>query len=132
MFINDWQIDKMKTTNYEISKKLKEVGFKKDSHCGYMFDGEDHQLCVWNAEEKWSDADERDYLSYDLETILDALPEMIWREEKDFVLWYDKVKFVYSHTDEWIFESIKKKDEFLADTAARLLLELHEKGIIKF
>ena len=55
----------MKTTNYEISKKLKEAGFEAETSISMAMDGT------------------IDYLSYDLETILNALPIYIMKEYKD-------------------------------------------------
>ena len=133
----------MKTTNYEISKKLEEAGFETYTEFYYVADAkcisqgndaEDYELvhmdCGYMQKLKYC----FNYPAYDLETILEALPENI--AYKDFRLWLlmDKRSIYYCFYDQR-FEGLYAKieeNESLADTAARLLLLLAEKNIINF
>lgn len=117
----------MKTTNFEISKKLKEIGFKAD----YDF--------VWCEHKKTkdvvmlsSDFDCHDYgysyntlaRSYDLETLLDSL------KSKGYI----QINITFTHAI-FNFEGGKVivfLQESLADMAGRLIIKLHEKGLIRF
>jgi len=99
-----------KTTNYEISKKLAEIGFKaKAEKCWAKIrhsvlseiDLVNLDFTVPQHCDEW-------VLSYDLETLLDALPEII------------------------NIGLSRNKNESLADNAGRLLILLHEKNLIKF
>lgn len=128
----------MKTTSYEISKKLKDAGFRRDTQCGYMWDGDANQLCVWNNDYKIKDdLLEKDVLAYDLETIIEALPDRIKIVDRvgdevvpRLALFKDSV--AYMDCEESIISIMIMKNEALADVAAKLLLKLHEKEIIKF
>ena len=101
-----------KTTNYEISKKLKEIGFEAETSTSVSM------------------LETKDYPSYDLETLLDALPEKTeiiisqLTNKREFYLDYG------SRGDEISVEI--KENESLANTAGRLLIILHEKNLIKF
>lgn len=73
----------MKTTSYEISKKLKEIGFEAETD--FYFDTRTYKAIpdevfyrrTFNKEEP------EHYLpAYDLETLIDALPDSITREYK--------------------------------------------------
>lgn len=117
----------MKTTNLEISKKLKEIGFKKESlyHWGkYNINENETKFELrLNTMENLMKANTF-YLSYDLETILDSL-----RAKGHISLFcgkggginFDDIVFVYF-----------LENESLADTAGRLIIKLHEKGLINF
>lgn len=68
----------MKTTNFEISKQLKEAGF--DAETDFYW------YCNDNKQEirRIADANGKDNIkSYDFKTILDALPMYIMKEYKD-------------------------------------------------
>jgi hypothetical protein len=73
----------MKTTNFEISKKLKEAGFKAETDY-YWVECEEGIICV-NAYvfSDYMSGGEKLCESFDLETILDALPIYIMKEYKD-------------------------------------------------
>jgi len=106
----------MKTTSFEISKKLAEIGFKAEAH---------HKLHCFK--------DDFLYSYYDLETILEALPEEINLEGYCQELLITKNLLAYQRaTGAWDFEQIRNENESLADTAARLLILLHEEGIVNF
>lgn len=125
----------MKTTSYEISKKLAEIGFKADAIFAWRkTDGEllgyPHHI---NGEEMVL---KHYYLAYDLETILDALPESILDKKtasfKEFLtLRTDGIFYECDLTVDHIGVE-REGNESLADTAARLLLKLVEKGILTF
>ena len=106
----------IKTTNYEISKKLKEIGFKAEAEKCWAkirnsvlseFHLVNLDYAVPQNCDEW-------VLSYDLETLLDALPPSI-------------INYNY---DPYGFN--KEENESLADTAGRLIIWLHEKNLIKF
>lgn len=142
-----------RTTNYEISKKLKEIGFKAD--CSYFYFHSDNNDCEANSLEKYGfdkisqcDIEDKYYPAYELETLLDALPSSIEYKNEynvilnyDFFLQNDKLGYYYEHGEyrndyhmgDGIFEFSKLSlDESLADTAGRLIIELYEKNLIKF
>lgn len=114
----------MKTTNFEISKKLKEAGFEAET------DTLIHDPSNPITGER--------YASFCLETILEALPKQIEDIEKNYHFWV-----TYSgSSDCWImgyvwgiernsnFEKYNEGNESLADTAGRLWLLLKEKGLV--
>ena len=130
----------MKTTNFEISKKLKEAGFEAEGDFGYTVPDSLNDL-----------------KAYSLETLLDALPDSIQYKKYKSSDWYylflrapsrfsetNKTLGYYCECNEYmdnyrmgeedgIFEFSKlSPNESLADTAGRLLLLLHEKNLIKF
>ena len=133
-----------KTTNYEISKKLKEIGFDKETNFYFTEVAPDKFEAQYYTNNK-------EYLllkSYELETLLDALPSSIEYKNEynvilnyDFFLQNDKLGYYYEHGEyrndyhmgDGIFEFSKLSlDESLADTAGRLIIELYEKNLIKF
>jgi len=131
----------MKTTNLEISKKLKEIGFDAETeHYWHELNGKIKLHHV--AREGFGDYKSYDLetlLDNDLETLLDALPT----NKHDFFIQFDEPIKIGSyepcgeyrgHYDmrEGIFESCQKENESLADTAGRLLIKLYEAGIINF
>ena len=112
----------MNTTNFEISKKLQELGFKAKSDFAWRFyDYGEIVICP----------------TYDLETILVALPSEIFKYHNGVktmsseMLFITKSSLFYGY-EARLFWTKKEPDESLADCAARLLLMLHEKGLIKF
>ncbi len=126
----------MKTTSFEISKKLAEIGFKAEINFAFKeIDPSRHRFSVGFMShcEGW-------FPSYDLETILEALPKTIERDNP-FYLEFRKefggvMRMGYSEQnglcDKVYPHFLKGKDESLADTAARLLILLHEKNLIQF
>lgn len=140
----------MKTTSFEISKKLAEIGFKADSDfswnkqiicCGYS--SKEHKFIKYKN--GWREGEEL-FKSYDLETILEALPDKIdARSIDDWSINFIAFEVFLSLNNNGIgyyadsrddnqslFFIGSKKDQSLADTAARLLIKLYEKGIVKF
>lgn len=131
----------MKTTNYEISKKLQQLGFEADFDFCYS---KNNPNGVWNKAHEldcWGEYNDDKFVpSYDLETILDALPASIDYENEvyHFWSWNDGMGF-YPLYDKYASDSVFdmdngvyefSEDESLAGTAARLLIKLVEEGII--
>jgi hypothetical protein len=141
----------IKTTNYEISKKLAEIGFRAE--CSYFYfhsDNNDYEAS--SLEEfgynKISDCDIEDkyYPAYDLETLLEFAFDYI----SDFKIFSDHV-FIADYWNDGKYEII---DELLVDReqsfksvngkvireykynyaeiVAKLIILLYEKNLIKF
>ena len=116
-----------KTTNFEISKKLKEIGFNKETIS--YFRKADKELFI-NTPPNLKDPEEFFLKSYALETLLDALPEKTeiinsqLTNKREFYL-------VYGLRGSKIYVKIKENESF-ADTAGRMIIKLHEKNLIKF
>jgi len=129
-----------KTTNYEISKKLAEIGFKAGNWAEYVWaKDEDGDIgCEtkgviglrWGKHEELCE-------SYDLETLLDALPEKIKvgiDRTPQSKFYFDKISFGYAKEPkiEFQFYCRIQESESLADTAGRLIILLESKNLIKF
>ena len=137
----------IKTTSYEISKKIEEAGFSRQP------------FWIWTSEQCCApyQTNHDGFRSYDLETLLDALPDSITREYKskqdgevrEFKerLIIEKEEIHYSCDDienaddanryfnEYGYMqdiSLFKKfnDNSLADTAGKMWLLLKEKGMV--
>ena len=141
-----------KTTSYEISKKLKEAGFEAETvFYRYCYDNGRAMRHVADADGKGN------VKSYDLETILDVLPDSITREYKSKEngevkkfrekLIIEKNEIRYSCDDienaddanryfqEYGYMQdigVFKKfyEDSLADTAGRMWLELKKKNLL--
>ncbi len=142
----------MKTTSFLISKQLKEAGFEAEFNFHYK--ATDHCNLYDSGYEDYKD---RNTPAYDLETILDALPDSITREYKSKEdgevkefrekLIIEKNEIRYSCDDienaddanryfqEYgymqdisVFKKFDAKS--LADTAGRMWLELKEKNLL--
>lgn len=133
----------MKTTSYETSKALKKAKFKKPTEFFY-FDNNSHQVLEFHGEEEQINEDSAEGLlpAYDLETIIEALPGSITLNKSSKSSLKTSDFFTLKHNEE-IIQMVRithsgmrpihyEIDETLANTAARLLLLLHKKGIIKF
>jgi len=118
-----------KTTNFEISKKLAEIGFEAETSTSISM------------------LETKDYPSYDLETLLDALPKAFGvmqeiyetgfhlnidlnENAQTFSYIEDGLLSLQEHHEEAFV--IKTQEESLADTAGRMIILLHEKNLIKF
>ena len=142
----------MKTTNFEISKKLKEIGFEAESdfywYCYDMGLGMRHI----------ADADGKGNVkAYVLETLLDALPDSITREyksNKDRTIKEFEEKLVIEKNKIWYkcydIETSDEANEYwreygyeqnisiyhyydsLANIAGKMLIKLFEAGLINF
>lgn len=132
----------MKTTNYKISKKLKKNGLSEKLGFIDYYYNTDKQLRHLNQESYCSSDKENtqvDCFSYDLETILDALPK-----QHDFFsrgigkyelrIWYHENKMFIGYENFNGFDKLltfeQEENESLADTAARLWLKLKKAGLV--
>lgn len=126
----------MKTTNYENSKKLAEIGFRKEGDFYGWISGEDIDDGFYTKllEPKYFYR----YPAYDLETILEALPDDICANYPAALEISKKRIGYYSQEGDCengfaiFMEEMRKENDSLADTAARILILLHEKGLINF
>lgn len=116
-----------KTTNFEISKKLKEAGFEAETD--YNFIERNNQKAFLINIKELSSIEIMNEIgvfikSYDLETILDALKQTGKRimivVKSD--IW--GINFNYE------FNIYSKENESLADTAGKMWLLLKEKGVL--
>jgi hypothetical protein len=133
-----------KTTNFEISKKLSEIGFNEETN--FYYRKNDKELFI-NTPPDLKDSEKFFLKSYDLEILLDALPSEI--EIENWGGWkYYNIYFKMNKNGFW-YENLCNCDssacpvekyhymeiienESLADTAGRLIILLHEKNLIKF
>lgn len=133
----------MKVTSFEISKKLAEIGFnpEEDDSTGHCFwcrmPSSEVELFDYSGINNFTRGFEELCRAYDLETILDALPKEILILGSWFELSFKKDRIFYRiyHDDggvETALVRVKDQNESLADTAARLLIKLHEAGLVKF
>ena len=130
----------MKTTSYEISKKLKEAGFEADAD--YNFIERNNQKAFLINIKELSGIEIMNEIgvfikAYDLETLLERICFVIQDLEKDKNYWFfmNQQELSYMSFDGETnidFYTPRQKNESLADTAGRLLLLLHEKNLIKF
>jgi len=114
-----------KTTNYEISKKLEEIGFKAET-CKMVYEKPLAMI---------SDRPQIGISAYDLETLLDALPKSL-KSKLELRIWFDENNAYIGYQN---FEGFDKalnleqqENESLADTAGRLIILLKSKNLIKF
>jgi hypothetical protein len=135
----------VKVTNYNLSKKLAEIGFKAETKNWWMlsaFNEPTHRLKTYNCFEDYVGDN---YRAYDFETIWNALPAEISNYEylsatkkNPLVLILDKsnthrpIYYTFSDVGGCYFGGRIQDRDCLADTAARLLITLVEEGIIKF
>ena len=149
-----------KTTSYEISKQLKEAGFEAETD--YNFIERNNQKVFLRNIKELTDIELMNEIgvfikSYDLETLLDALPESITREYKskedgeirEFkeTLKIDKYEIGYrccaietADDANRYFNEYGYMQQFsvynfsntgsLADTAGKMWLMLKEKGLV--
>ena len=125
----------MKTTNFEISKKLKEIGFEAEFNFHYKATDP-----VNLYDSGYEDYKERNTPSYDFETLLDALPKKIQFKQKEYCFWMQwsgcsdclLLGYVYGNLRAIELEVWQLENESLADTAGRMLIKLYEAGIINF
>lgn len=125
----------MKTTSYKISKKLAEIGFETKAMFYYHVNP-NGTLSYIAPQIACSDvAGILNVKSYDLETILENLPEAIEGLMLEMNLYFGFMQYANYDGGEIVkidFTINRNKDESLADTAARLLILLIDKTIIKF
>ena len=134
----------MKTTSYEISRQLAEAGFEAETefYCVKWNEGEPELV----HESQQTPNLIESVPAWDLETILEALPKNIitYPDEKiteqpieKLRLEMDEIGYYFSDKDDYGRDNCftylhREESESLVDTAARLLLLLHENNLIKF
>ena len=120
----------MKTTNYEISKKLKEIGFEADFNFHYKATD---SINLYDS--GYEDYKEKNIPSYDLETLLKAFPNITGIDYENGEIHYQNSYTDYLSKRDGIrteFYYKMDKNELLVDAVGKLLLkELREFGIIK-
>lgn len=122
----------MKVTNFEISKKLKEIGFEEETNYGWHKDNLESGPAEFPLSKY---AFNTNYIkAYDLETLLDFLPKSINTNtcsfEEYLQLNIDQMSYQNAFSTNYICVD-REENESLADVAGRLLILLHEKEIIK-
>jgi len=136
----------MKTTNYEISKQLAEAGFNKHKipDAVYFWHnnnfGSTRFLIGAELEDKTTETLAREYEiypAYELETILEALPNFIENgngTENCLVVdvAFGEIHYEGDCENDALFITTTRENESLADTAARLLILLYEKSLVNF
>jgi hypothetical protein len=122
-----------KTTNYEISKKLAEIGFDKETNFYFT------EIAPDKFKAEYYSNNNKYFLlkSYDLEILINALPEKIKvgiDRTPQSKFYFDKISFGYAKEPkiEFQFYCRIQENESLADTAGRMIILLHEKNLIKF
>ena len=129
----------MKTTNYEISRQLAEAGFEAEAEFYWVKWNEGEPELVHESQQTPNLIES--VPTYDLETILEALPPKIENKDKflgDWQLeitkeWIEYYYYYPSQSDvdkDSMFSCIKLHNESLADTAARLWLKLKKEGLV--
>ena len=128
-----------KTTNYEISKKLSKAGFGKGSAFAY-FKSKCGGGDIFYVFEGIKGGYEAEFFSYDLETILDALPKEIEFRGKEYCFWMQWsgssdcyiMGYVHGNLRATELEVWREDDEnkSLADIAGEMWLILKKKGLI--
>ena len=105
----------MKTTSYEISRKLAEAGFKTN---------EENQIWNYEGQERWS------VPAFDFETILEALPSQPSESFLEITMLGNQALIGYEKPFIQVSSLVDGKNESLADTAARLWLKLNKEGLV--
>ena len=127
----------MKTTNFENSKKLHELGFQAKTD----FWWKDKNYYSYRVYSNDTDDIGDNYPAYDLETILEAFPKTLILDERE-AFNHGKLKIFfdvdgenyigYQNFDGFHLEfNLLQENESLADTAARLLILLAQQKIIQ-
>ena len=119
----------IKTTSYEISKELEEIDFDVDTI--FYYDSENEECQIWH--ELPIKLESEFVKSFDLETILDALPKDLIIEGNYCILtlWTKGKVIFYANIMDKRFYECRNEGESLADTAARLLITLIKDKIVK-
>ena len=139
----------MKTTNLEISKKLKKIGFEAETFFFWTkapklteLDKDRYVIALANKAD--FSEEEQMYPAYHLETLIEALPSVIEREGSGNNIYFkmNKNRVWYENScncdsSEYCPVNIyyridRQKNESLADTAGKMLIKLFEAGIINF
>ena len=117
----------MKTTNFEISKQLAEAGFKRETEFGYDKSGQiDYPICNNSLIH---------IKCYDLETILEALPNFIENVTGTgnclvIDVAFGEIHYEGDSDNDAMFITTTEENESLADAAAKLWLKLKKEGLV--
>ena len=123
----------MKKTSYETSKKLAEAGFKAET---------DFYWAKWNQGEPelLHEKEQTPNLieqvpAYDLETILEALPNFIANKNKGenclvIDVAFGEIHYEGDSDNDAMFITTTEENESLADTVAKMWLELKKEGLV--
>jgi len=128
----------MKRTSYKISKQLAEDGFKEKADFYWAKEWRESDPELMHAIQINDHSWREEVPAYDFETILEALPK-----QHDFFsrgigkyelrIWYHEGKAFVGYQNYAGFDKVmtfeQEQNESLADTAARLWLELKKKKI---
>lgn len=120
----------MKTTSYEISKKLKEIVESNSDFVWIKPKGKKPEIHY--NDDLYVLAGTELYNSYDLETILENIPFVLYDKDKAYWFKMDMQNLEYITFEQETnihFYTPRQKDESLADTAARLFIKLYEKKV---
>ena len=117
-----------KTTNYEISKKLAEIGFDKETNFYFT------EIAPDKFKAEYYSNNNKYFLlkSYDLETLIDALPSQFGQSFLQITMLGNQALIGYELQRIELSSLVDGKNESLADTAGRMIILLHEKNLIKF
>jgi hypothetical protein len=126
-----------KTTNFEISKKLAEIGFKAEAEKCWakIRHSVSSEFVLVNLDFQVPQNCDEWVLSYDLEILIDALPKKLKKYgelgtlfRSGFILGYNLQNF----DDLSQLLQYQRQGESLADTAGLLIIWLYEENLIKF
>jgi maltodextrin utilization protein YvdJ len=127
----------MKVTSYLLSKQLAEAGFEANAE--FYWTELNGDLFLIHKTQLFSvPISIKKIPAYDLETLIEALPETINKNfESELQLTKKEIGYYateghYEAGFAILLEVEKQQYESLADTAARLLLKLIEKGFLTF
>lgn len=129
----------MNVTSYEISKKLKDIGFETETEINwveYQKYDRPKQVITWHDDERVENWETVNNIcgAYDFETLFDSLRERIKFKNKLYFFSMFRNIIGYSDLNDpmkfKIFEYVENQS--LADAGGKLLIKLHKKGLIKF
>ncbi len=119
----------MKVTNFEISRKLEEIGFKAETDFFY-----DERGDIYHIKELEKSKAVVDCMAFDLETLISALPETIRNDSEELIVSKKDIGYYFSdHGEDVCLTGVDIEErETMASACGNLLILLHEKGLIKF
>lgn len=129
----------MKTTNYEISKQLAEAGFEAETQF-YLVKWLEGEPELVHENQQTPNLIES-VPAYDLETILEALPNFIENKNKGENLFYKsncliidvafgEIHYEGDSDNDAMFITTAEENESLADCAAKMWLKLKKENLI--
>lgn len=122
----------MKVTNLETSQKLKELGFEAETVFYFLEVKPDIYEAQYSSFNRYNKSVVK---SYDLETILEALPKILESRASlqiSYRTMINLAEFHYITRQDNLLHIVRQLDEeSLANTAGRLLVKLLQDNIIK-